>query len=87
MTLTVFDLKELLNYDTHTRQFLSYTERILLHRAISKQMNGFGFVLTQEITRKIKEVKSRQKQTNWAPVEGFYTEDRKTATIKFIILD
>lgn len=84
MRIDQFDLRDLLNYDTHTKKIFTYDERIALHKAVGKALNGFGFELSNKLMRKVKEVFVEMELTEWEAVTGRYVEDSTTHEIKFI---
>lgn len=86
MKLDAMQLRDLLNYDTHTTQFLTFIERIELHKAISRSMNGWGFSFSGPLAVKIKRTLTAMKNQNWDTTRGAYVFDKDAGINKFQII-
>lgn len=72
-----FDLLDFLNYDSHTRQFLTFNERILIHRNIARLRNELPAKdFPDGLERKLKEKKKIMRETRWEYVRVRFNQDR-----------
>lgn len=65
MQLDEHDYRDLLNYDKHTRKFLTYGERLRLHNAIRASYNNVAVEFRPELITKIRKIKAIMIETQW----------------------
>lgn len=83
---TVEELQEFLNYDTYTESFLSYFERIRIHKAIIQRLkwyrhDPFDFDLQWKLSSR----KDVMITSGWEPTEVRFVQRSDNKTEKVII--
>lgn len=78
MRINQFDLLDFLNYDSNTRQFLTFAERILIHQNIARLRNQLAAKdLPENLQNKLIERKKIMRETQWKYVQVRVSQDRK----------
>ena len=75
MQLDIEKCWELLNYDSNTRKFLTYSERIRIHGFIRKESNGISYSIPNKLQEKFKPVLADMKATNWVKTDFEHNEE------------
>ncbi|SZD72773.1 Uncharacterised protein [Candidatus Ornithobacterium hominis] len=83
MRINQFDLLDFLNYDSNTRQFLTFAERILIHQNIARLRNQLTAKdLPENLQNKLIERKKIMRETGWKYVPVRYNQDRDIERIE-----
>lgn len=83
MRINQFDLLDFLNYDSNTRQFLTFAERILIHQNIARLRNQLAAKdLPENLQNKLIERKKIMRETKWKYVPVRYNQDRDIGIIE-----
>lgn len=77
-------LRDFLNFDTNTRNFLSFSERLIIHKAIAIQLTGFNYKsFPSDLQMKLIDCLQSMKRQNWESVSISYKfEDNEYIQIK-----
>lgn len=72
-----------LNFDTYADSFLTHTERMAIHRAISYKINyGVEFNLPAQLSVKIYEVLETIKSISYQPKKAMWNEEKDIPGIR-----
>ena len=83
---SILELRYFLNYDTNTKKVFTYGQRITLHRAISKMIQGYRYSSFDfKLRLKLVDTKKEMKVSSWKFVETRIVEDANGTIITKIL--